>query len=180
VELDDARVYGPRGGRRRARGERRRARLERQELAEAPGVGEEALFVAREHVAGAGHEQRGGEDHRQECIVVGSATPATWTFRSAKGEICVPVSGRVRVDSFRVARALAARGAGIVRTARMFAEPLVASGALVPVLDRYWPTTPLHAVHAGPNPPAPKVRAFVELARAAVGKVLSSAGEARS
>jgi DNA-binding transcriptional LysR family regulator len=112
------------------------------------------------------------------CIVVGSAAPATWAFRSGQGEVSVAVAGRIRVDSVRVARDLAARGAGVVRTARIFAEPLVAAGALVPVLERYWPTTPLHAVHAGPNPPVPKVRAFVALARVAVGRVLLSAGEA--
>jgi len=112
------------------------------------------------------------------CIVVGSAAPATWVFRADDEEQSVPVTGRVRVDSVRVARDLAALGGGIVRTARIFAEPLVAAGTLVPVLERYWPTTPLHAVHAGPNPPVPKVRAFVALAQAAVGKVLRSVGEA--
>jgi DNA-binding transcriptional LysR family regulator len=82
------------------------------------------------------------------------------------------VSGRVRVDSFRVARDFAARGAGLLRTARVFAEPLVVAGTLVPVLARNWTTTPLFAVHAGPNPPAPKVRVFIELARAVVSRLL--------
>ncbi len=107
-------------------------------------------------------------DH--ECIVVGSA--ALWTFRATVrrgGETRVAVAGRVRVDSTTVARNLAARGMGIVRTARFVAAPLAAEGQLVPVLEPFWPETPVHVVHGGPNPPPPKVRAFVELARRVIG-----------
>jgi DNA-binding transcriptional LysR family regulator len=102
------------------------------------------------------------------CILVGSASPVIWLFRAGRGEQRVTVNGRARVDSFRVACALAVRGAGIVRTARTLADRLVASGELVPVLEPYWIKTPLHAVHAGPNPPSPKVRAFIDLARDAM------------
>jgi DNA-binding transcriptional LysR family regulator len=108
-----------------------------------------------------------------ECLLVGSAPRPTWTFRVGQRDESVPVAGRIRVDSFRLARDLAARGAGIARMARMFAEPLLQSGELVPVLSRYWPNTPVHAVHAGPNPPTPKVRAFIELARAAIARALA-------
>jgi DNA-binding transcriptional LysR family regulator len=107
-----------------------------------------------------------------DCILVGSTARAAWTFQAGSREQRVEVAGRVRVDSLRLARDVAAQGGGVVRTARIFAQPLVDSGELVPVLERYWIQTPLHAVHAGPNPPAPKVRMFIELARGAVGKVL--------
>jgi DNA-binding transcriptional LysR family regulator len=111
------------------------------------------------------------------CIVVRGASgasggaAATWTLGRDQQ---VDVSGPVRTDSFRLACDLAAMGVGIVKTARMLADPLVASGALVPVLERYWIKVPLHAVHAGPNPAPPKVRAFIELARAAVSRSLEA------
>ncbi len=110
---------------------------------------------------------------QHSCIVVGAAPHATWTFQSGSREQRVAVSGRLRVDSFRLARSLAALGAGVVRTARLFADPFVETGELVPVLERWWTKTPLHAVHAGPNPPPPKVRAFVDLARGAIGARLA-------
>jgi DNA-binding transcriptional LysR family regulator len=47
----------------------------------------------------------------------------------------------------------------------MFGDPWVASGHLVPILEKHWPTVPIFAVHAGPNPPPPKVRAFIALVR---------------
>ncbi len=123
---------------------------------------------ARAHGTPASPEDLASHD----CIVVGNATDASWTFLVAGRARRVKVPCRVRVDSFRVARDLAVRGAGIVRTARLLADPLVATGELVPVLERYWQKTPVYAVHAGPNPPSPKVAAFLELARRAARKVL--------
>ena len=114
-----------------------------------------------------------------ECILVGEATTGTWTFGAGARQERVEVGGRARVDSFRLARALAVRGAGVLRAARLFAEPLVASGALVPILERHWPETPVHAVHARGAPPPPKVRAFVDLARAIVGRVLARPAQRR-
>ncbi len=106
-----------------------------------------------------------------ECILVGDR--ARWTFRGSGGrDIAVDVTGRLRVDNFRVARDAAALGAGIVRVATVFAEPLVSAAELVPVLERYWVSAPVFAVHAGPNPPAPRVRAFIDAARTAVVGVL--------
>src|SRR5206468_3637194 len=69
------------------------------------------------------------------CIVVGSG-PVTWSFQSGAREQRVAVASRVRVDSLRVARDIAARGVGIVRTARLVADPGVASGELVPILEK--------------------------------------------
>lgn len=108
---------------------------------------------------------------QHECILFGEKA-SRWTFRSGGREIAIPVTGRVRVDNFRVARDTAALGAGIVRVASVFAEPRVAAGDLVPLLERFWIPTPIFAVHAGPNPPSPRVRAFVDAARAAVARAL--------
>ncbi len=50
-----------------------------------------------------------------------------------------------------------------MRTAVLLASPLVREGLLVPVLEKHWLRTPIHAVHAGGNPPAAKVRALIAL-----------------
>ena len=107
-----------------------------------------------------------------DCIVVGSAVAPSWSFDVRGREQRVAVTGRVRVDSFRVARDLAARGAGILWVARSFARPFVEDGRLVPVLERHWTATPIFAVHASGTPAPPKIRAFVELAKAAVARLL--------
>jgi len=92
-----------------------------------------------------------------------------WTFAR---DITVEVGGRVRVDNFRVARDAAAGGAGVLRTADVFARPLVARGELVPILERWWPSVPIYAVHAGPTPASPGVRAFIAAAKKAVARAL--------
>jgi DNA-binding transcriptional LysR family regulator len=127
---------------------------------------------------------------KHECILVGTHSPSTWIFATGTkpreatasdqpDECIISVSGRVRVDSFRIARSIAARGVGVLRTACVFAEPLVKAGDLVPVLERYWWRTPIYAAHAGPNPQTPKVREFLALVRAAARAALPEDGAAR-
>jgi len=99
-----------------------------------------------------------------ECIVAGGRSE--WRMR----ERTVRVTGRLRVDNLHVARDLAVRGAGIVWLAERFAEGLVESKELAPILERQWASTPLFAVHAGASPPAAKVRAFVDLAKRVIGR----------
>lgn len=138
------------------------------------GTSVTGCWASPAYLASRGQPRTPEELRGHECILVGSASPVTWSFRAGAREQRVQVTGRMRVDNLRVARDLAALGAGIVRTARIVAEPLVTAGALVPVLERHWPSTPLHAVHAGGNPPPPKVRAFIELARTVAPRVLGS------
>jgi hypothetical protein len=61
----------------------------------------------------------------------------------------------------------------------VFADPLVATGELVPVLEPYWWSTPIFAGHGGPNPPAPKVRAFLALVREVARRALPLDGRPR-
>jgi DNA-binding transcriptional LysR family regulator len=102
-------------------------------------------------------------DH--ECLFIGRTQPGFWWFQSDAGELRVEVRSRLRTGSFRLARSAAVAGAGILRTAHSFAAPLVERGALVAVLEPYWPKATIFAVHAqGQRPPA-KVRLFLDLLR---------------
>jgi DNA-binding transcriptional LysR family regulator len=108
-------------------------------------------------------------DH--DCIAVGD-TGASWTFRERRGDVAVDVPARVRVNDYRIAGALAAAGAGIVRLAKFYAAPRVEAGELVPVLEPRWPRVPVFAVHTSVSPAPIKIRAFMELARQAAARVL--------
>ncbi len=135
------------------------------------GTSVTGCYVGRGYAARRGVPRTPADLASHECILVGPP-PASWTFRAGSRDVSVTVAGRVRVDSVRVARDAAAMDAGVLRVARVFADPLVASGDLVPILERYWTRVPISAVHAGPNPPSPRVRAFIDAARAAVARVL--------
>jgi DNA-binding transcriptional LysR family regulator len=102
---------------------------------------------------------------KHACIVVGGGRQSAWSFGARSSEVHVAVSGPLRVDSYRLARSAAARGLGVVRIPSVFARPLVATGELVPVLERFWQKTELFAVQTAGRPAPPKIRTFIELLR---------------
>ena len=122
-------------------------------------------WASPEYIAPNGVPRVPADLAHHECIVVGMKSHATWSFRKGSREERVDVTGRARVDTSPLALELAVRGVGIVRAASPLADPFVSSGALVPLLEAYWPDTVFHVVHGGPNPPPPKVRVFIELAK---------------
>jgi DNA-binding transcriptional LysR family regulator len=133
------------------------------------GTSTTGCYASPEYLRVNGTPQTPADLATHACILVSARTK--WRM---KDEL-VPVNGRVRVDNFRLARALAARGAGIVWVAQTFAKSLVDAGELVPILERHWAKTPIFAVHASGSPPPPKIRAFIELARKAVARALPTA-----
>jgi len=135
------------------------------------GASVTGCFVSPGYAAERGVPKTPADLARHECVLVGRDRRA-WSFASGARRADVAVGGRLVVDSFRVARDAAALGVGVARVPTVFAESLVARGELVPVLERYWTRGDIHAVHAGPVPPPPRVRAFVDAARAAVARAL--------
>jgi DNA-binding transcriptional LysR family regulator len=125
-------------------------------------------WVSPDYAARCGVPKTPAELATHECIVM-SAAPVRWTFARVSP---VTVTGRLRLDNFRVARDAAAAGAGVLRTAAVFAEPLVARGELVPILERWWPSVPIYAVHARAKPAPPHVRVFVAAVREAISRAL--------
>jgi DNA-binding transcriptional LysR family regulator len=132
------------------------------------GVSITGCWVGPDYAAEHGTPRTPAELADHSCIVMGPP-PIKWAFARHPP---VTVGGRLRLDNFRVARDAAARGAGVLRTAEVFARPLVARGELVPILERWWPTIPIYAVHAGPTPASPGVRAFIDVANKAVARAL--------
>ena len=134
------------------------------------GTSTTGFYASPAYLKTHGTPQTPAELAEHTCILVSARTK--WRMRIGARDELVAVSGRVRVDSFRLARALAVRGAGIVSSALMFARPFIERGELVPILELHWVATPIYAVHASGMPPPPKIRAFIDLAKIAVARVL--------
>jgi DNA-binding transcriptional LysR family regulator len=88
-----------------------------------------------------------------------------WPWRDgagAGGEIVV--EGHTRSDNTAVVAALAQHGVGIARVVDLVARPLVAIGALVPVLPEHFATTPvpMYAVMLQERHRLPKIRACID------------------
>jgi len=107
-----------------------------------------------------------------DCIVVGGDASPTWTFHERRRDVAIAVNARLRVNDYRIAGALAAAGAGVVRLARFHAAALVEARQLSPVLEARWPKVVVSAVHTSVSPAPTKIRAFVELCRQAAARVL--------
>lgn len=98
------------------------------------------------------------------CIIdVNLQGQSNWRFTEGGKTISVPVSGRVRVNSPLAARQAGAMGLGFVVLPSYLAEPLVASGELVPILQEFMPTgQTLQAVYPHRRHLAGKVRALID------------------
>jgi len=105
------------------------------------------------------------DDLRQmPCIVdVNLQGQSNWRFTQDGKTISVPVNGPVRTNSPLAARTAAAMGLGFVILPSYLADPLVASGELVPVLQDFLPTgQTLQAVYPHRRHLAGKVRALID------------------
>jgi DNA-binding transcriptional LysR family regulator len=106
------------------------------------------------------------ELHQHECIlVVSEGAPMRWPFRGPKGDMLVPVSGRLRFNSFAMAHAAALQGLGIAIFPEFACADDIQRGRLVPVLEdagvevgAVWLVHPTHRYLTA------RVRTFIELA----------------
>lgn len=104
---------------------------------------------------------------RHDCIVVGADGAAVrWPFRGKRGTRLVPVSGRLRSDSFAMARAAALAGLGIAIFPEFACTQDVEAGRLRPVLDDWLADVGAVWLVHSPRPSlTARVRAFADLAR---------------
>jgi DNA-binding transcriptional LysR family regulator len=106
------------------------------------------------------------ELHQHECIlVVSEGAPMRWPFRGPKGDMLVPVTGRLRFNSFAMAHAAALNGLGIAIFPEFACAEDIQRGRLVPVLEdsgvevgAVWLVHPTHRYLTA------RVRTFIELA----------------
>jgi DNA-binding transcriptional LysR family regulator len=103
---------------------------------------------------------------QHECIlVVSEGAPVRWPFRGPKGDLLVPVSGRLRFNNFAMAHAAVLQGLGIAIFPEFACAADIQQGRLVPILEDWgvevgavWLVHPTHRYLTA------RVRTFVELA----------------
>lgn len=124
------------------------------------------VFASPEYLRCHGEPTRLEDLERQDCIRMGGASgPTSWLFSTPGGDERVTVSGRLTVNSFRMAREAGLRGDGLMRVANFFVAADVEAGRLRPVLSSFWPRITLFAVSPGGRLAPTRVRAFIEVLR---------------
>jgi DNA-binding transcriptional LysR family regulator len=124
-----------------------------------------ALYAAPSYIAQFGLP-RSADDLMQHRLIANSASPALnlWAMGSGKHRRELAVQGHTRTDNTAIMLALVQHGVGIARVIDLVARPLVASGALVPVLPGQFSTepVPMYAVMLQQRHRLPKIRACIE------------------
>jgi DNA-binding transcriptional LysR family regulator len=81
------------------------------------------------------------------------------------GEVEVPVSGSLTINSSQGLRQAAVNGMGIIMLADALVQPDLESGKLVALLTAYrLPSRPMHLLYGQDRYRLPKLRAFVDFA----------------
>jgi DNA-binding transcriptional LysR family regulator len=84
-------------------------------------------------------------------------------MRGAEGEVEIPVSGSLTINSSQALRQAALEGMGIVMLPDALVEPDLRAGKLVALLTDYQlPSRPMHLLYAQDRYRLPKLRAFVD------------------
>lgn len=93
-----------------------------------------------------------------------------WTFEGPDGEITVPVSGKLMVDSGEALLMAACAGMGLLLQPCELVREDLASGRLIEVLPDYpIPTRPFHVLYAPDRRMTPKLRSFIDFVLATFG-----------
>jgi DNA-binding transcriptional LysR family regulator len=134
-------------------------------VARAIGELTRGLYAAPSYLARHGLP-RSIDELAQHRLVTNSTTPALneWEYRRGRGSAVFEAIGHTRVDNTAASVALVQCGAGIGRIVDIVARPLVASGALVPVLPELFVSAPvpMYAVMLRERHRLPKVRACID------------------
>jgi DNA-binding transcriptional LysR family regulator len=84
-------------------------------------------------------------------------------MRGAEGDVEIPVSGSLTINSSQALRQAALEGMGIVMLPDALVEPDLRAGKLVALLTDYQlPSRPMHLLYAQDRYRLPKLRAFVD------------------
>jgi DNA-binding transcriptional LysR family regulator len=121
------------------------------------------VVAAPAYLARHGRPETPEELLRHAVVVYGQGNRSTeWRFRAEDREISVRVSERLRLTAAEGVRAAVLAGLGLTLASDWMFSPELASGAVLPVLERY-DTDPitLWAVLPGRRAPA-RTRAFLD------------------
>ncbi len=141
------------------------------------GSSRRALYASPAYLAAHGTPQH-PDDLQQHRLIGNSASPTLnhWPLAGAGKGAELVVQGHTRTDNSAVLLTLVEQGVGIARLNDLLARPLVASGALVPLLQDHFasPSVPIYAVMLQERQRLPKIRACIDywaqwLARMAQG-----------
>lgn len=124
-----------------------------------------SLYAAPAYLAAFGTPQH-PDELQQHRLIGNSASPILnhWTLATGGKPQALQVQGHTRTDNSAVVMTLVQQGVGIARLMDLLAQPLVQTGALVPVLPGHFDSArvPIYAVMLQQRQRLPKIRACID------------------
>jgi DNA-binding transcriptional LysR family regulator len=127
-----------------------------------------SLYAAPSYLARCGTPQH-PDELAQHHLIASSVNPHRnrWPLKPASGQKSprlLEVTGHTRTDNSAVMLSLVQQGVGIGQLMDLLVQPLVASGALVPLLSEHFerPRVPVFAVMLQERQRLPKIRACID------------------
>lgn len=124
-----------------------------------------SLYAAPAYLAAFGTPQH-PDELQQHRLIGNSASPILnhWTLAASGKPQALQVQGHTRTDNSAVVMTLVQQGVGIARLMDLLAQPLVQTGALVPVLSGHFDSArvPIYAVMLQQRQRLPKIRACID------------------
>lgn len=123
-----------------------------------------------------GRPQRPDDVREHSCVTFDNlASPRSWRFWSAKGDVLVPIHSRLIVTTAQAAIAAAVAGLGLTRVLSYQITEAQRAGQLEVVLTEHeMPPWPVHLVYAGQQLLPQKARAFLDFAAPRLKRILQT------
>lgn len=128
------------------------------------------ICAAPSYLAARGEPRLPADLAQHECLAYSyslrsewRSAPAAWRMTGPEGEISVPITGRMQVDSAQGLRRAALAGMGIVMLPEIMLSEDIDAGHLVRLLPEYTPPVrPLNLIYLRDHRMSRKLRSFVD------------------
>jgi len=128
------------------------------------------ICAAPSYLAARGEPRLPADLAQHECLAYSyslrsewRSAPAAWRMTGPEGEISVPITGRMQVDSAQGLRRAALAGMGIVMLPEIMLSEDIDTGHLVRLLPEYTPPVrPLNLIYLRDHRMSRKLRSFVD------------------
>jgi len=128
------------------------------------------ICAAPSYLAARGEPRLPADLAQHECLAYSyslrsewKSAPAAWRMTGPEGEISVPITGRMQVDSAQGLRRAALAGMGIVMLPEIMLSEDIDAGHLVRLLPEYTPPVrPLNLIYLRDHRMSRKLRSFVD------------------
>jgi len=128
------------------------------------------ICAAPSYLAERGEPRRPADLGQHECLAYRysarsewRSAQAAWRVTGPDGEISVPITGRIQIDSAQGLRRAALAGMGIVMLPEIMLSEDIDAGLLVPLLPEYTPPIrPLNLIYLRDHRMSPKLRSFID------------------